>query len=83
MGNGINVHKALVFPVTFDLGLLAILEEELGRDIPRKVKRVKGKNVTYVSGITLDAIKTLVENRYFNTQKEILFTVLGLHADGL
>ena len=83
MGNGINVHKALVFPVTFDLRLLAILEGELGRDIPRKVKRVKGKNVTYVSGITLDAIKTLVENRYFNTQKEILFTELGLNEAGL
>lgn len=83
MGNGINVHKALVFPATFDLGLLSILEQELGRDIPREVKRVNGKNVTYVSGVTLDAIKTLVENRYFNTQKEILFTELGLNEAGL
>lgn len=83
MGNGINVHKALVFPVTFDLGLLSILEEELGKEIPKKVKRVDGKNVTYVSGITLDAIKTLVENRYFNTQKETLFTELGLNEAGL
>lgn len=83
MGNGINVHEKLVFPVTFDLGLLSILEEELGREIPRRVKRVKGRNVTYVSGVTLDAIKTLVENRYFNTQKEILFTELGLNEDGL
>ena len=83
MGNGINVHEALVFPATFDLGLLSILEQELGRDIPREVKRVNGKNVTYVSGVTLDAIKTLVENRYFNTQKEILFTELGLNEAGL
>ena len=83
MGNGINVHEALVFPATFDLGLLAILEGELGRDIPREVKRVNGRNVTYVSGVTLDAIKTLVENRYFNTQKEILFTELGLNGAGL
>ena len=83
MGNGINVHKALVFPVTFDLGLLSILEEELGKEIPKEVKRVDGKNVTYVSGITLDAIKTLVENRYFNTQKETLFTELGLNEAGL
>ena len=83
MGNGINVHEKLVFPVTFDLGLLSILEEELGREIPRRVKRVKGRNVTYVSGVTLDSIKTLVENRYFNTQKEVLFTELGLNEDGL
>ena len=83
MGNGINVHEALVFPATFDLGLLSILEQELGRDIPRQVKRVNGRNVTYVSGVTLDAIKTLVENRYFNTQKEILFTELGLNEAGL
>ena len=83
MGNGINVHEALVFPATFDLGLLSILEQELGREIPRRVKKVKGRNVTYVSGVTLDAIKTLVENRYFNTQKEILFTELGLNEAGL